>query len=53
VGFIDNGLTRAGVEKQLRLYETAARNAYRVSQNPLLLPRMELMQRILELWPGG
>ena len=45
------GLTRDGVERQLKLYETSASDPVKVQKNVVLLPRLNLMRRIIELWP--
>lgn len=48
---IAQGLTRAFVEGQLASYTTAFAEGGAKLGNAQLLPRLELMQKILELWP--
>ncbi|HEV1994128.1 MAG TPA: hypothetical protein VGR03_07350 [Candidatus Acidoferrum sp.] len=50
-GMIEEGLTREWVESQLEMYEKAAENAIKAARNTQLMPRLELMQKLLELWP--
>lgn len=50
-GMIERGLTREFVEKQLAMYIRSAANAFKVANNAQLLPRLALMQKLLELWP--
>jgi hypothetical protein len=50
-GMIARGLTREFVENQLAMYVRSAANAVKVAKNAQLLPRLALMQRLLELWP--
>jgi hypothetical protein len=45
------GLPREWVEKQLSHYRKSFREGGGKLRNEQLLPRKELMERILELWP--
>lgn len=49
---IAQGLTRAFVQNQLASYINAVEMGGQKLRNAQLLPRLELMQKILELWPN-
>ena len=49
--FANQGLTKQWVQEQLRLYGKAVLNANKLNKNMNLLPRKELMEKILYLWP--
>jgi hypothetical protein len=50
-GMIKRGLTRTWVTEQLAAYERAVATGAAKLKNVQLLPRLELMKRLLELWP--
>ena len=50
-GMIKRGLTREWVADQLAMYERAVATGGAKLKNAQLLPRLELMKRLLELWP--
>jgi hypothetical protein len=45
------GLTRSAVEEQLAVYQRALAQGAEKLANTQLLPRIELLQKILTLWP--
>jgi hypothetical protein len=45
------GLTRSAVEEQLAVYQRALAQGGAKLANTQLLPRIELLQKILTLWP--
>ena len=45
------GVTREWVEKQLRMYQGKLEGGGRALENTQLLPRIELMKKLLEHWP--
>ena len=49
--FANQGLTKQWVQSQLKLYGKAVLDAAKVDKNVNLLPRKELMEKILYLWP--
>ena len=49
--WIQQGLTREWVTKQLQFYQQALEMEKKRGSNVNLEPRLELMNRILELWP--
>ena len=49
--FANQGLTKQWVQSQLKLYGKALFAATKSSKNVNLLPRKELMEKILYLWP--
>jgi hypothetical protein len=50
-GMVARGLTRQWVQEQLALYERAIAAGGPKLKNLQLLPRLELMKKLLELWP--
>ena len=50
-GMIEEGLTKEFVESQVAAYERAVAQGGAKLLNEQLLPRLELMQKILNLWP--
>ena len=48
---ISSGLTREWVEQQLSMYRKALGSGGPKLKNKQLIPRKELMEKILELWP--
>jgi hypothetical protein len=45
------GLTKESVLENIKLYENAATDPVKVAKNTQLLPRLNLLKRLLELWP--
>jgi hypothetical protein len=50
-GMIAKGLTREFVQNQLAMYSSTFAKGGEKLVNKQLVPRLELMQRILDLWP--
>lgn len=48
--FKNQGLTKEWVEEQLDLYNNALSNPRKAGSNVNLLPRKELMEKLLYLW---
>jgi hypothetical protein len=48
--FKNQGLTKEWVDAQLKMYSKAVLNTTKASKNVNLLPRKELMEKILQLW---
>ena len=49
---VKQGVTREWVEKQLALYSKSLASGNKKLENTQLLPRIELMEKVLKLWPG-
>lgn len=49
---VEQGLSKGWVLEQLALYERSAQVGHKVVHNAQLLPRLELMRRLIELWPA-